>query len=96
MGQLGLIRMIWDHEIAGSNPAIWTKKVSGSNPALSTIRTCTYFFAYGAAACWFESSLPDHYREVGKLVKPAIISQVIYIFSLVMRVPYLVWHFFFC
>ena len=36
-------------------------------------------FALGAAVCWFESSLPDHYREVGKLVKPAIISQVIFL-----------------
>ena len=43
------------------------------------IRTCTYFFAQGAAVCWFKSSLPDHYREVGKLVKPAIISQVIFL-----------------
>ena len=54
------------------------------------IRTCTYFFALGAAVCWFESSLPEHYREVGKLVKPAIISvRSLYSLSLVGRMPYL-------
>ena len=55
---------------------IWDQGVKSSNLFVPTIRTCTYFFALGAAACWFESSLPEHYREVGKMVKPAIISQV--------------------
>ena len=63
IGQLELLRMIRDHEIAGLNPAIRTIP----EPVLIS-------FALGAAVCWFESSLPDHYREVGKLVKPAIIS----------------------
>ena len=53
----------------------WNRWFESSYP--DQIRTCTYFFAFEAAVCWFESSLPEHYREVGKLVKPAIISQVI-------------------
>lgn len=61
-----LLRVIWDHEIAGSNPAFRT-----------ILEPVLISFALGAAVCWFESSLPEHYREVGKLVKPAIISQVI-------------------
>ena len=49
----------------------------GSIPALSTIlEPVLISFALGAAVCWFEPSLPEHYRGVGKLVKPAIISQV--------------------
>ena len=68
IGQLELLRMIRDHEIAGLNPAIRT-----------ILEPVLISFALGAAVCWFESSLPEHYREVGKLVKPAIISQVIFL-----------------
>ena len=71
--------MIRDHEIAGLNPAIRT-----------ILEHVLISFALGAAVCWFESSLPEHYREVGKLVKPAIISvRSLCSLSLVGRMPYL-------
>ena len=79
IGQLELLRMIRDHEIAGLNPAIRT-----------ILEPVLISFALGAAVCWFESSLPEHYREVGKLVKPAIISvRSLCSLSLAGRAPYL-------
>ena len=64
----------------GSTPVLGTGGHRFKSCSPDHIRTCTYFFALGAAVCWFKSNLPDHLlpgsRQIGKA---GVISQVIFL-----------------